>query len=293
MKVLFAILIFCIVLFFYLHIVFHLKKNNDLEVLYVDENLSKERLEELCDLRLPTYFNYSNELNNTKLNEFLNSYGNYELETCNNKIIMKQFLQNDNIISYNNQELIKETNIKRRIEDDDTFLRPDYVASREYDMIIGKKNTNTILKYEICYRNYLQIIEGQTTVILIPPRYHKYLHVIKDYDDFEFKSEINPWNIDEKYIKDYNKVKTVEVKLNPGDVLYIPAYWFYSLSVDSDNLFAIKYNYKTYMNSLTVLNHNILQLLQKHNIKHRIINKNEKNKIENNKEEKIEINNAV
>jgi len=51
-----SIFIFCIVLFLYLHIHFHLKRSNDLEV-YEIEQPSKQRLEEVCDIRQP-HLNY-------------------------------------------------------------------------------------------------------------------------------------------------------------------------------------------------------------------------------------------
>ena len=55
-----SIFIFCIVLFLYLHIHFHMKRSNDLEV-YEIEQPSKQRLEEVCDIRQPTTFEYYNE----------------------------------------------------------------------------------------------------------------------------------------------------------------------------------------------------------------------------------------
>ena len=55
MNIIIILLIFCIVLFLYLHIIFHLKKNNDLEILHSD-NLSYEQLNELCDIRQPVLF---------------------------------------------------------------------------------------------------------------------------------------------------------------------------------------------------------------------------------------------
>ena len=57
MKSLFTILIFCIVLFLYIHINFHLKVSDDLEVYEIDQP-SKEKLEEICDLRQPVIFDY-------------------------------------------------------------------------------------------------------------------------------------------------------------------------------------------------------------------------------------------
>ena len=55
-----SIFIFCIVLFLYLHIHFHLKRSNDLEV-YEIEQPSKQRLEEVCDIRQPTTFEFYND----------------------------------------------------------------------------------------------------------------------------------------------------------------------------------------------------------------------------------------
>ena len=55
-----AIFIFCVVLFLYLHIYYHLKTSNDLEV-YTIERPSKNKLEEICDLRQPVVFEFSNE----------------------------------------------------------------------------------------------------------------------------------------------------------------------------------------------------------------------------------------
>ena len=68
MNFIFILLIFCLVLFFYLHIYFQLKTSDDLEI-YEIENPSKERLEEICDLRQPVVFKYDKNDNMTKINE--------------------------------------------------------------------------------------------------------------------------------------------------------------------------------------------------------------------------------
>ena len=58
MKMIFSILIFCIVLFLYLHIYFHLKTSEDLEVYDIDKP-SKDKLEEICDIRQPVRFEFN------------------------------------------------------------------------------------------------------------------------------------------------------------------------------------------------------------------------------------------
>ena len=62
MKIIFSMIIFCLVLFLYLHIFFHLKTSNDLEI-YEIEQPSKDKLEEICDLRQPVRFDYNSENN--------------------------------------------------------------------------------------------------------------------------------------------------------------------------------------------------------------------------------------
>ena len=51
------VFIFCVVLFLYLHITYHLKCGNDLEV-YTIEQPSKEKLEEICDLDNQLFLNF-------------------------------------------------------------------------------------------------------------------------------------------------------------------------------------------------------------------------------------------
>ena len=57
MEIIIGFFIFCIVLFIYLHIQFHLKTSEDLEMYEVDQP-SKERLEEIFDVRQPVLFDF-------------------------------------------------------------------------------------------------------------------------------------------------------------------------------------------------------------------------------------------
>ena len=53
-KYILSIFIFSVILFLYLHINYHLKCSNDLEV-YTIEAPSKETLEEICNIRQPVF----------------------------------------------------------------------------------------------------------------------------------------------------------------------------------------------------------------------------------------------
>jgi hypothetical protein len=61
-KIIIGMFIFCLVLFIYLHIHFHLKTGEELEM-YEIEQPSKEKLEEICDIRQPVLFDFDNKIN--------------------------------------------------------------------------------------------------------------------------------------------------------------------------------------------------------------------------------------
>ena len=83
-KIITGLLVFCVILFFYLHIQFHLKTCNDLEV-YEIEDVSKERLEEICDLRQPILYDTRGEMdtivNTTNKSYLVENYPIFEIKS--------------------------------------------------------------------------------------------------------------------------------------------------------------------------------------------------------------------
>ena len=82
-----------------------------------------------------------------------------------------------------------------------------------YDFILGSKDVTTFLKYDIAYRNYFIVLDGNIEIKLTPPKSIRYLDCKKDYDNFEFKSPINPWDIQEEYKNDFNKIKCMDLNI--------------------------------------------------------------------------------
>ena len=75
-EIIFALFIFCIILFLYLHIQFHLKTSDELEIYEVDQ-ASKDKMEEICDLRQPVLFDIENAnkiINTTNKMSLLENY---------------------------------------------------------------------------------------------------------------------------------------------------------------------------------------------------------------------------
>ena len=98
MQSVFAVLIFCVVLFLYLHIYFHLKTSNDLEVYEIDQP-SKDKLEEVCDLRQPVRFDYANEriMDSCTLDAMRSAYGAFDVRLRNVKTGATQELKTDGV----------------------------------------------------------------------------------------------------------------------------------------------------------------------------------------------------
>ena len=298
------VFIFCVVLFLYLHITYHLKCGNDLEV-YTIEQPSKEKLEEICDLRQPVIFEFHNEnmINDVNLNVLDDSYSAFDinLRDLSNKddsselylpFLLSEGLnifrndKNSKFITENNEEFLNETAVVKTYKYNDGFLRPPLVSKCSYDFMSGSIGSKTPLRYDLNYRNYYYVTSGQVKIKLIPPHSKKYLYVKKDYDNFEFSSPLDIWNIQQEYKADFSKIKVLDVTLNKGDIIYIPAYWFYSISFEKISSICT-FKYRTFMNSLAIAPELVLSLLQGQNIKRDVAVKVEKKIDEKEEENKV------
>ena len=67
-----------------MHIQFHLKTSNDLEIYEIDD-VSKDKLEEICDLRQPVLFDFNNEkiIQTTNSRFILENYPAFEMKIRN------------------------------------------------------------------------------------------------------------------------------------------------------------------------------------------------------------------
>jgi len=289
-KFIMVFFIFCVVLFIYLHIHFQLKTSNDLEM-YEIEHTSKDKLEEICDLRQPVLF----ETDTSKINEttnksyLVNNYGAFEIKIRNvksNELDAERYMplpiksaftlfdedKSSTYLSENNMEFLKETGVIKNMQYNDEFFRPYMVSNCDYDIITGSAKVTTPFKYGIDYRNYLILTEGSAQIKLSPPHSIRYLFPKYDYDNFEFSSSINPWNVEPKYKADFDKIKCLEFTLTKGKVLFIPAFWWYSISLEKDTSIS-RLTYRTYMNNIASAPYYAMHALQIQNVKHDVVKK--------------------
>ena len=278
MQLIINFLVFCVVLFIYIHVYNHIKTSSYLEV-YEVENLSKDKFEDINNFKQPLLLNNCVLLNNLDVNYLTSNYPTFDLNLYNKqndsfiKIKMEEFnsiLNTDdsnNYISYNNKDFLEETTLEKILSSNDSFFRPYNICHKTYDIIMGRKNSSTQLKYSINSRNILYLSNGQIEVTLSPPKYYKNLHVQKKYELLNFYSLIDIDNIQPIYKNDYHKVKFLRVLLNVNQVLIIPPYWFYSIKFMEENTVVFLNSYRTFTSTIAIIPDLFIQLLQQNNLK--------------------------
>lgn len=281
MKIIIGFCIFCLVLFVYLHVQFHLKTSEDLELYEVDAP-SKDTLEELCDLRQPVLFDFDagNVAEASSLFYLAHHYPAFELKIRNvsdlepddvplpSHAVVKLFNEDNGSQYYteNNADFLNETGVAKHFQCNDAFLRPYMVSNCNYDVLAGSEGTQTPFRYEVNYRNYFMLSNGTARIKLTPPHSTKYLNPIHDYEHFEFRSPVNPWAPQAKFVTDFDKVKCMEFTLTPGKTLYIPAFWWYSIQFGKGASISC-FRYRTYMNNVAISPYIFLHALQLQNVK--------------------------
>lgn len=289
-ETLIVILVFFVVLFFYIHIYHNYKTSDDLEVYELDR-LSKEKLEEICNLKQPFTFHIDDcEQLQVNIQNLDSHYDTFDINICKNSTENDEsnedssssnesiplplneallLFDKDSTTSYltcGNSDFLTETNLIKHIKYNDAILRPYLVTNCMYDVLSGSVNSFTPLQYEVNHRNYYIVSNSSVEIMLIPPKYSKYLYAQYDYETFEFKSPINVWNVQPKYKATYNKSKHITIKLNPSSVIYIPPYWWYSIRFSKKSCIT-SMKYRTFMNNISILPYIILHYLQLYNVK--------------------------
>ena len=284
MKLLLIMLIFCLTLFFYLHLTFHTKISNDLEV-YEIEKPTKDKFEEVCDFRQPLSMKFEDDelLSMCQIDNMLEKYYSFDVnirEVGNSDdnqsdiylpLRLKNALKviNDDkeskYIIEANGSFLQDTGIHKVYRQCDEFLRPYMISSSNYDLLMGSSGSQTPFRYDINYRKFFNVLSGSVKIKLAPPKYSNYLHSVKDYHNFEFRSPINPWNVKSKYVNDFAKVKCLEVNVNKGEIVYIPAFWWYSIEYGVDTVVA-SFKYDTYFSLLSMAQHYLIKFLQSQNV---------------------------
>jgi len=288
MSTILNILLFIIILFLYIHITHQLKKSEDLEIYEMDYS-SNTHLQEVCEIKQPVLFEYKSinpeffenlnidSLGNIGTNDLkvkeIADYWNSD-EAVDYVVIPFQSAQtlissdtHSSYFSENNEDFIEETGIVKEYAGNDTFLKPTTCLQTKYDIMMGSKSMVTPLRYHTCYRQYICVNSGKIHIKMTPWKSKKYLYPIYDYENYEFRSPINVWTPQKKYMHEMDKIKFLEFDVIEGSVLYVPPYWWYSIKYSEEPTLLCGFTYNSVMNCVANAPNWGLYFLQQHNIK--------------------------
>lgn len=266
--------IFIIVLFFYIHIVAQYKRSEDLEVYEMDYS-KNDKLQEVCDVKQPVLFNYKSvnpvffeKLTDETISDLATSQDVHVKEIddywkagrtpvehvilpLSSFMILSSTDTKSRYFTENNRDLIDDTSkIDALFRNNDEFLKPMLTVHTKYDICMGSKGVTTPMRYHTYYRRFLCVNSGKLTVKLTPFKSSKYLHPVKNYENYEFRSPVNVWKPQEEYMNDMDKMKAVEVEVTAGNMLYVPPYWWYSVKYNDTDTLVSEFTYISAMNSI-------------------------------------------
>lgn len=271
-KIYQIIIIIVIVLFFIFHSYYSLKVNNNTEILQLHQP-TKTILEENLNQKLPLIitgimdnWDFVKELD---LDLLKTNYGTKRV-TINNSIIEQEqtkkitqsfssyidwLHQLDTSTQYNqakllkkikdtklntylaeNEDLLNNTKLIEQIKKETKILNSPLTLVNTYPLWIGHGYSKTGLHYDTDTRNFLCQIKGQKKIYLFPPNQSKYLYPSKKYENGAVCSQVNFWNIESQKFPLFSQSQYIEIILSPGQILYIPPYWWHCVENIDTNI---------------------------------------------------------
>ena len=255
------IIIFALILFLYVHLLFHWKVSNDIDIPHIITH-DKDKLESVADMRQPFIFEKS-------IDSSLHLEGNEiqinirKMKESPIKVPHKGMLsavKKEPYISENNGYFLKELNWNKEWNDLDTYLKPHMNFSCAHDILYGNQNVTTKLRHSMNYRNYFCVLEGNIELKLLPPSSSEILA-----KKGSLESSIDVWTPSESDSKELSNTSIILIPLKKGSIIHIPAYWWYSIRMPEFSS-VLLLSYSTYMNSISQIPHKIKRFITQQKI---------------------------
>ena len=297
-----AFFIFILILFFYIHITALWKTSNDLEI-YESDYESPTQLQEICAVKQPVVFKFSKVPVASEFCERFQSakfekYDNVDVRIKDRQDYNKSMGSKDNssqdssvdyvplsfrsarrlmmtdtnakYFSEKNHVFLEESGLDRLSHSLDTLLKPPLSAYSKYDILLGSPLVTTPLRYHLESHKFIATTRGKIAVKLCPPKYSKIIPTNRDYENYEFWTTLNPGSNSPKDKDILQKIKFLDIEVNSGDVLFVPPYWWYSITFSGDPETTVAtFTYDVAMNIAAQSKHWGLYYLQQSNIKTR------------------------
>jgi hypothetical protein len=256
---------------------------------------SNNHLQEVCNVKQPVLFEYksvspefadkitydelsSNNYDNVDIKvKDINDY--WETDDSIDYIVLPypngiQLMTTDDKSKYfteNNEDFLEDSGLIKVLQTNDTNIKPNFTAISKYDICSGSKNTITPLRYHTNSRFFIYVNSGKLHIKMTPWKSTKYLYKNKDFENYEFRSPINVWKPQKKYMHEMEKIKFLDFEVSEGYMLFVPSYWWYSIKYTSEgNTMFSTFTYNSIMNCLANTSDIAKYYLQQNNIKTRI-----------------------
>ena len=160
----------------------------------------------------------------------------------------------------------------------DRFLKPYFIVQSKYDVLTGSVNCTTPFRYHTNERSFFIVLSGSATIQLTPWKSRKFLDEKKDYYNYEFWSPVQP--------NTSLQIRMIDCIVPSGKILYIPPYWWYSITFSKDTVIA-SISYNSAMNIASNLPSICRYYLQFHNTNKKVLS-SITNEVEGESNNKIE-----
>ena len=266
------IIILLLIVFIIIHMK-HSDKTNSTSMILQLSNPTKETLENTLNKKLPTvitdviqYWDIIKDLTPEYIKSYYPDYKvklhttipeqestNIIVNTMEDFINWIQTVDNvqtqnlSNVYMSEDFSFLKETKLDKYLEKYTELIHAPMSFVKSYFFWMGPKGTRTGLHYDTDYRNILCQIYGRKRIILFNPSQTKYMYPSKKFDNGALLSKIDFWNPDLGRFPKFRKAKYIEIILHPGQMLYIPPYWWHAvenldtniaISVRTENIFS-------------------------------------------------------
>ena len=249
------IIIQLIIVWIYINWRLEMKKVSRLEVYEVNNIMNKEQFEEVVKegivLKFDIEQNKKDKLEQFKRMYQEERYGGFDVNSLEGleydeeteryiDMTLSDFNQlrakSNKYISMNNNDYLIETGQNEIIESIDENIRPYISIDKKFDILFLNNGSITPLKVQEYNRKILYSIEGDITIKLIPNKYINNFNMYNDIINKELVSNKDVW------ISKKSPYKSLEIKINNNEMVYIPRGWLYSImSHNSSTILDLSY----------------------------------------------------
>ena len=260
MKGIYPFVVLLVVIFLYIHIISEYKVSEDLEVYEMDYK-SNPNLQETCDVRQPVIFELPTRINFPSLETFkqtltikdLKDYYAVDKASVDSVELpcstYMQLIKNNVSSSYfseNNHTFIDESGLEKIFTELDNHLKPNNVFSTKHDILIASEGVCTPFRYHTDSRRFMYVANGLVKIKMTSKKYTKYLNEIRDFDNLEFRSQIDVWNNSTLI----DKIQFIEFDIQCGQVVYIPSFWWHSIKYSAPDTLLLECKYSSIANKV-------------------------------------------